>query len=405
MKRPLTGVVLVRDGIADSSPAVNPVLDTVYPARASPGRFPTRGRRSGSAALAGSRPGGENILHPIPLDIRKRARLPFSKTSTAVLMKIVSFPVLFTFAALCAGTAPAQFTLVDDGFNDGDRTDGVDLLDVAWFKRDNGSTVTVNAQAESSITGNGLFVDSNSTQRPVLAAFDAVPGDAVTYTPFTLGAAGSATSTLRLQFDIRIFSSGTTATSTTPSAQTGDSEFRFGIYNSNGTDVTADGASTSDNDFGYRAGFFVGSGAAANPGLREENGTNPVITSGSDSQLITQDGTPIAYRISTTATHSAIFSLTRTTAGVRLTLELYDAAGGGGTLVSYGTAEDTGAENNANSFTGVYTAFNEIAFSSSAVDYNFRLDNVLVTVVPEPGSAMLLMGGAAGFAARRRRRA
>ena len=149
---------------------------------------------------------------------------------------------------LAAAPARAYLIIVDDQFNDGGRSNGADPLDVAWWEQNTGTTTTVNAAG--GLTGNSLLVDSNGTFRPVVAAF-----------PLTTIALGQR---LRLAFDIQVFGSGTTGSGATLNG-TGNppnpSEFRFGLYNYNNTAPTADGNTSSGNDFGYRGRILAGSPA------------------------------------------------------------------------------------------------------------------------------------------------
>ena len=157
--------------------------------------------------------------------------------------------------------------------------------------------------------------------------------------------------------------------------------------------MTSDASSgNSDNDRGFRGS--IGSGATFAAGVfRETNsgagglgttteiaGTPPTY----DSVNLTSAGST-AVRVNDFLKHSGLFTMTRTGAD-EYTFEVrYDSA-----VVATGT-----------SVIGAYTSFNEVVFSQGGGN-NFSIDNVTVTFVPEPASAMLGALGALALLRRRR---
>lgn len=304
--------------------------------------------------------------------------------------------LLLLVGMVCAGTAQGA-VIVSDPFTDGDRANGLDPLDVAWFTASSNTTLTVNAQAESAITGNGLFVNSGNAFRSILAHMPeqelANVGDR-----------------LKLSFDFRFFTSGTTATSTNPAAQTAATGFRVGLFSSSISTLTAaDNTPAASNAyFGYRGEIMVGGSGSATPGILSEIGGDPIILTGADSTSLT-GVTGTQTRIADLNAHSASFELERTATGILVTQTLYSGIGLSGTILGTTTATDSGAVNNTNSHTGIYTRFDVITFGMGSVNFNYRLDNIQVefTAIPEPstlawGLAALTAAGLLRRKARRR---
>ncbi|MEL7473651.1 MAG: hypothetical protein AAGK04_10070, partial [Planctomycetota bacterium] len=163
--------------------------------------------------------------------------------------------VLFACVALplVAGAASAQ-VLIDDGFGDGDRdndalSDGVasDPGDIgtAWYLARGTSDVTVSVADGDDTAG----VDS-AFQLLSTTAF--TRGLVSSFTPTTLANDGDRIS---VRLDVRLIEMPIDATNGGMVLGDDDRRFRFGLYNSQGTAVTADtsDATITDNDTGFLA--------------------------------------------------------------------------------------------------------------------------------------------------------
>ena len=135
-------------------------------------------------------------------------------------------------------SAPAV-VVVNDPFSDGDRANGSDPLDVAWYR--SRSDLTVSVANDSTIgTGNAMSFSSPTLGAILLAPFPLT----------TLGPQAGATVTLSFDFH---------------SSSTQDPDLRFGLLNGRGTPVTADGfENAADAD---DTGYF------SNPGLANPSDT------------------------------------------------------------------------------------------------------------------------------------
>ncbi|EIQ00994.1 hypothetical protein OpiT1DRAFT_05555 [Opitutaceae bacterium TAV1] len=285
-------------------------------------------------------------------------------------------PILAIAAGLLLATSSLHsaqsWTVLDSTFTDGAAPN--------WFSTrpssGNAATLTVNDTPATAITGNGLFVDQGGTFRMIVATFDTI-------------ALANTGDYISLKFDVRIFGASTTASTTSgtdfPSS---DNALRFGFYNSNGTPVTADNTTGSNNDYGYMSeGLPFGSGTAditTTKFSRETGGADSIILTGTD--LVKLTGSSTGSRIHDSDTYTVIFTITRTGTGISLLSTVQSADGS--TLFSI-----TGTDANISA----YTSFDEIAFGSSA-DIGYRLDNVTVTTnvsqIPEPSTSILLIGTA-----------
>ncbi len=281
-------------------------------------------------------------------------------------------------AVLTLGAAlPTQADVIvfNDTFTDGGRTNGGDPLDINWWTRQN-TTLAVNSTAPT-ITGNALKVDW-TTGTSNFGQFLGV---------FSTSAAGVAIDNVAdqiyLSFDFQRVGASTTG-------------FRFGLYNRNGNNHTADGNNTSDNDFGYRTAILW-AGDASGPSFGQEVGTNSQILTGSDvTGTITNNASVSGYAAPGTTTHKVEMTITRTSATqVDLAIKM------DGVLLR--TAFDS---------SGIYTSFHEIAFGTngggSGAGVDLIIDNVLLEtrIIPEPASLALLgLGGLLMFGRRRRENA
>lgn len=266
--------------------------------------------------------------------------------------------------------------IVIDGFDDGERTNGADPLDIAWYRSVNNGSLDV-------------FFDSGAMNSNVLrftpnVTFVAVVG--VLPTTFSLVNVGDY---IELSFDFRYPS--------TPGNQ--GSGLRWGIYNDNGTPVTADDTSSADpnntaynhaskNDFGYYFNLSTGTGGTSHQLWREIGGTSS-ITAGSDRFQIGATQTTLP-KVADTSVHSGFLRITKTVAGVNLKAGIDST--------TYFDEETTGT---------VYTSFNGIAFGNASNNQVLYFDNVRVEAVPEPGMlfpALLALAGLVYYALGRKAR-
>jgi hypothetical protein len=155
------------------------------------------------------------------------------------------------------------------------------------------------------------------------------------------------------------------------------SAFRFGLYGSNGSVVTADNQTASDNDRGYRV--VLGAGGTAGISLSEENGSNAQILAGSDGITLTDPGA-ISVNINDNEKYSALFTITRSAASqVDLYVAIKNSAGA---VIGSATGTDT---------TSPYFTFDEIAFNHATTgEVDYRIDN-LSLIIPEPSVSLLII--------------
>ena len=251
---------------------------------------------------------------------------------------------------LTTGTHAAVTVVVNDGFDDGDRTNGADALDVDWWKVQEGTpgdqTLTVKTDDGSPGIGSGNALEvthvATDNRRAILANFPEVSltniGDSII-----------------LSFDFRILSS-------TNSKE----DFRFGILNSNGSVQTSDQLVDDivDNDTGYYVRASTGSQTEWSYVYDEGPAS---FLAGTMSQLLPDqqlgglDNQP----------HTAKMTLTLTDSGLDLAFVMDEGLAG---EVSMYTNHTGGS---------VVTTFNEIGISSNDDDIDYIIDNVVVGI-PDP---------------------
>lgn len=264
-------------------------------------------------------------------------------------------------------------TIFNDTFTDGGRTNGADAQDVAWYETTTAVNSSILTSGGSLLTGNTLTVDGANFQG-ITAPFS--------MTNLSLG------QTLTVTLDFRLIST-----------QNLGNGIRIGFANSASNPYTADGNPDSGtvaalSHFGYFAG--VGIGTDNSLSVQQDAGAD--TTSGfSNGSGIGGIGTSsTAQGFDNGVNQSILFSITRTAAGASLTSQVFGAVGSTGTPVTQVLDQvDT---------TSPYFSFDYLSVrigNNNAIDYN--IDNVHVTLIPEPSAALL--GGLGLLALLRRRRA
>lgn len=272
-----------------------------------------------------------------------------------------------------------------DPFTDGNKAGGADNSGISWYDRSANSDLSVNSTSATTLTGNALNLNlGTSTATGISVQNRGFVGvlNSTTFIPTAIGHYIS----LSFDFQIRPTSTDAPATTYTTSPQNGAEGITFGFYSSNGSIVSGDSATTSDNDLGIRGSFGTGTTLAADL-ARETNsaaGGLGTTTSGDSVSFVSAGNTPSA--INDFNKHSAQLMLTLTSAGQYTVTMMLDGA-----TIATGTTAQTG-----------YTQFDEIVFSQGGGN-NFSIDNVVVTMVPE--TSTLLLGGLGALTLLRRRRA
>lgn len=286
---------------------------------------------------------------------------------------------LFVIATLASASA---ITSTSDTFTDGLKVGGSDNSGIAWYDRSANSDLTVDSTSAPNLTGNALnfnlgtgsVAGNTVNNRGFVGAFS------TTFTPTNIGDS----LTLSFDFQFRATPTAVLPSSTFTSAPQNASEgLTFGFFNSNGSPATADSSTESDNDFGIRGSF--GSGATLSAALfRETNSAAGGLGTQTSSDSASFASTTTASAVNDFAKHNAQLTITLSSLGnytVQMALD--------GNTIATGTTA-----------VGTYTSFNELAFSQGGGNA-LSIDNVVVTVVPEPTSAAL---GALGLLALLRRR-
>jgi len=299
-----------------------------------------------------------------------------------------TFRVSAASAALlfAAASHSSAFTTYTDPFTDGDKVAGADNSGIRWYDRSTNSTLTINDTAATGLTGNALNLNlgnsSNSTPGTNVANRGFIGVLGTTFIPTAIG------DSIRLSFDFQLRPTGTNVAGTTfTTAPVNAAEgITFGFYNSNGTPVTDDNQTASDNDSGIRGSFGTGTTLAADL-AREANSAAGGLgtTTATDSASFVASGTSTPSAINDFNKHSAQLVLTLTALGEYTVSMMLD----GNTIATATTPQNT------------YTRFDEIVFSQGGSN-NFSIDNVVVNIIPEPSA--LLLGGMGALALLRRRR-
>lgn len=275
------------------------------------------------------------------------------------------------FASLLSTVSPLSGAiLLDDTFTDLNYTNGSDPNDSQWRIHTNSATGTKSAGSGKLVIGRAT-TDGNGFN----------PGAVTTFTSTTL----SVGQTIVLTFDATI-TGGTAA----------PDNFRFGLFNSGGTNLTGDlvgnppaTSTTFHNDVGYSV--FVPQHTTGTGSLRyrgtttasnaiQLTGTANLSFSTSTISSASASGTPFSGSLSITRSATNSYDLSATFAGNTLA------------TTSYSPALDT-------------STFDSLSFFSvmNQANMSLTLDNVKVEVVPEPSSILLLGLASATLITRRRR--
>jgi hypothetical protein len=244
--------------------------------------------------------------------------------------------------------------------------DAFDAKDLQWYS--SLASGTLNVQADT-------FAGGSSARAMNFATSDPFRRYGANFTSTTL-AVGTTT---KLSFNVRL----------TETASNNAVGFRFGLFNSNGTNISSDNPnmlnqpSQQNDDFGYHIRFATGTnGTNLNEICDEPAGDNPLGGGTGGTLISTVSGT--ASSINNTTNHLFELLLIRST-GTTLNFQLfYD-----GVLKATGT--DTSS---------IVTTFDAIYIGNGNVSTDFSIDNVQLQV-PEPASLSLIT--LAGFGLLRRR--
>jgi hypothetical protein len=293
--------------------------------------------------------------------------------------------------ALAAGGAASAAVIASDGFDaathpTGSRTVVTPAVvpgnnGIPFFTRfadpGNGTATIVSDSAVGGATAEALSV-TNTTASNSFPVIGVLPA---------MGMVTNVNDAVTLSFKFRFLNATTVADNNTA--------FRFGLFNSKSTPVTADNTTASNDDQGYYVTMGDATQASSTLAYNESGGTSPIL-GGTDRNPATASAGVTG--INDNLGHTVSMTLTRTSATAL-----------GMSLVIDGGAPVT------TSFSVIYPGFDEIAFSDGFVgtasgQLNFAVDDVQVTannvVVPEPmglGLAGVVVAG--GMLGRRKRRA
>lgn len=298
-----------------------------------------------------------------------------------------------TFWILLAVTIPsaAAVTVVDDHFDSPWATPAG--LEIPFRKTNNSATLQIVAAAGAYLLGNVFRLQPFGGNRGGIGTLYGdgayAPAGGLTQSSFVLGS--QVGDSIALTFDFAFANANGTGTGNNDwlnGTTVGNTTFKFGLYNSNGSPALTDTTTDPNNDSGYFATIGVKGTSAST--FTKESGTNSSMTAGTDLTLLS--GTYTDMAAANQLRYSVAFTLERTVSGVDLDFTVYQGA----SLLAQGSASDN---------SGIYTTFDEAVFwlGSGANRHDFRMDNMVIDVVPEPCSAVLLSLGTICFLTSRRR--
>lgn len=312
--------IAYKDGTADSDvvtadyviKAGNPVFSPVAATYASQQNVTITSATSGASiryTTDGSEPTpGTGTLYSAPVEI--------SATTT---LKAIAYKAGIADSDVTTGvfTIDGNFALVlEDTFTDLDYTDGTDPLDSQWRIHTNSTTTTLGAASGALVIGR-TTTNGNGFN----------PGAVTTFPAQTLAIGQS----IKLSFDA-IVSGGTVAAD----------NFRFGLYNSGGTNMTANlvgnpppFGTVFQNDVGYSLFAPLHTTGTASLRYRTTSGTNnvlqlsaaPNISIGTGSiTSATSSGTPFSGSLSIVRVGTNSYDLTAEFAGNTFAVTSYSPA-------------------------------------------------------------------------------
>jgi len=273
--------------------------------------------------------------------------------------------MLVTSIVLAASVPAMAAVLVNDPFTDGDRTNGADALDINWWQLGGGGSLAV--QNDPSTSSSALLRTAGG-----FSAFIGFFG--ATAQSLEVG------DSISLSFDVRF---------TTLPANVNNA-FRFGLFNSQGTQQADDNFGSAINNFngrlgdlGYYAGLNFGAVGNNNAFFKKPLNTDGTLLGGTS---IIGVGSPFASVVGDLLSHNLKLTVSRTAGGLDLSYS-YDNG------TPFVRTDETPAT----------TAFDTIAIGQGNATNPFYIDNVNVvyTPIPEPTLAAVLLGTAC-LALRRR---
>lgn len=293
-------------------------------------------------------------------------------------MKKLFIPIA-ALAILAAGAQAQTILYFNDTFEDGGGTatrnndsSTVSTTDIAFFGRGNtGANITVINDSFAGST-KALGLAPGSAGVVYLGSFDSdvsnnnpATGVAATDPRVTLSATVGNYLSLTMDYHYRA----------TPGAT---SDFRFGLYGDPSQFITADNSGMATDD---ATGYWVTVPFSGNATItRDVTGTGTILGTGSTIATSTTGGS-----ISDQLKHSLELRITRTATGADIGYYR------DGTLFASGSDSSP------------ITSFNLVPFKNGTATTTYSIDNVSLRAVPEPGTFVMLLGGAGMLALLRRR--
>lgn len=274
---------------------------------------------------------------------------------------------VFGFFLACAAPLPAVIVLSED-FSDNDRTNQALPGSSAWFFTRNSTSSTLAVSSAALVMSRG----GTSTATHILTYFTA------SGSPVSLQDG----ETLTISFDL-----------TASVVNNEQNAFQIGVYHSNSSRISNDvsnslAASAFNNYRGYRASFSAGASSSNNYSLYERTGSSTQLQlSGAHSTL--GDANTQAINASANTPFAVNFSLARVGDGLIFTSEV------NGITISRTDAVDA--------FFNFDTLSITTTMAALGANGTLTLDNLVITLVPEPSLSLLSLLGLSGLLLHRRR--